>query len=70
MKNDLGNGGNTQTSNVNNENVNTLEEKNKEENKIEEDSDLIQKELDSQLPEEVNELKKVQYSLDDVYYTK
>ena len=38
LKNDLGNGGNTQTSNVNNENVNTLEEKNKEENKIEEDS--------------------------------
>ena len=42
----------------------------KDGNKIEEDSDLIQKELDSQLPEEVNELKKVQYSLDDAYYTK
>ena len=40
----------------------------KEGNKLEENSEIVQTELKTELPETINGYKKVQYSLEDVYY--
>lgn len=37
-------------------------------NEIEENSDIVQNELKTELPEKINNYKKIQYSLEDVYY--
>ena len=37
-------------------------------NEIEESSNTVQNELKTELPEKINNYKKVQYSLEDVYY--
>lgn len=37
-------------------------------NEIEENSDIVQNELKTELPEKMNNYKKIQYSLEDVYY--
>lgn len=42
----------------------------KEGNKIEESAEIVQNELKTQLPDKIGEYKKVQYSLEDVYYEK
>ena len=41
---------------------------NNEGNKIEEDSDIVKKDLEKDWPDEIKELKKVQVSLEDIYY--
>ena len=42
----------------------------KDGNAIEETSETVKKDEESELPEKIGEYKKVQYSLDDAYYTK
>ena len=42
----------------------------KEGNKIEESSEMVQRELKTELPQKIGEYEKKQYSLDDVYYEK
>ena len=42
----------------------------KDGNKIEENSEIIQKELQRELPDNIGDYKKIRYSLDDVYYMK
>ena len=40
----------------------------KDGNKIDKNSEIVKKELQSELPEKIKDYSRMQYSLDDVYY--